>query len=233
MKKLLIGTSALVAGTVLATAFVALAQTASSMPPTPPTHAMTMVLQVGPAGRVLLRGTIDTISSGSLTVKSWGGDWTVNVGAGAQVLPAAAGNDLAQFKTGDYVGVQGTVSQSASWTIDATLVRDWTYRQMVNQEQHQNQQAARQLMQGETPRNYQGSASGVSGSSFTLTVGNGTAYTVNAAANAQIVNRNWLTIALSAIQNGDTVRVWGTNSSGTITAQIVRDTTVPAAGTAH
>ncbi|MBU6500363.1 MAG: hypothetical protein KGJ89_00845 [Patescibacteria group bacterium] len=226
IRKIVMGTA--VVGSVLAFALIASAQTASTTTSgSPGTPSQPMVFEAGPAGRVLLRGTIDSVSANLLTVKSWGGDWTVNVGSGAEVLPVAAGNDLTQFKTGDFVGVQGTVSQSANWTVDATLVRDWTYRQAVNQERQQNVQSIRQTIQSGTPRNFQGTAGAVSGSTFTLTV-NGTPYTVNVAANAQVVNRNWLTLSLASIQSGDTVRVWGTNASGTITAQIVRDVTIPA-----
>jgi hypothetical protein len=190
------------------------------------------ILQVGPEGRVLMRGTIASVANGVLTVNSWGGVWTVNAGSGVKVLPEAAGNDLTQFKTGDFVGVQGTVSQSANWTIDATLIRDWTYRQVVNQERQQNIRSENALRKSSTPRNYVGTASNVNGNSFTLTV-NGVAYTVNVVSGAEVVNRNWLTMPLSSIQSGDNVRAWGVNASGTISASIVRDVSVPATTGAH
>lgn len=211
----------------MATMLVASAQTAATTTAGTPSQSEQMVLQIGPAGKTLLRGTIGSVSSGVLTVRSWGGDWTVNVGSSAQVLPAAASNNLSQFKTGDFVGVQGTVSQSAAWTVDATLVRDWTYRQAVTQQEKQNVQSARQTIQSGTPKNYVGVAANVNGSSFTLTVG-GTAYTVNVASGAEVVNKNWVTIPLTNIQNNDNVRVWGVNASSTITAQIVRDVSIPA-----
>jgi hypothetical protein len=86
------------------------------------------ILQVGSGGKVMLRGTIASISGNSLTVTSWGGPWTVNVDSGAEILPTAANKDITKFKTGDFIGVQGTVSQSANFTINATIVRDRTYR---------------------------------------------------------------------------------------------------------
>jgi hypothetical protein len=52
---------------------------------------------------------------------------------------------------------------------------------------------------------------------------------VNVAPGAQVLDEARLTIPLSSIQNGDTVRVWGTNASGTITAQIVRDISIGSA----
>ena len=98
-------------------------------------------------------------------------------------------------------------------------------------EQHQNIQSAQGIRSG-FPRDYIGTASGVSGSSFTLATTNGTSYAVNVASGAEVVNRNWLTLPLASIQSGDSVRVYGVNSSGTITAQIVRDVTLSATSTA-
>jgi hypothetical protein len=229
MKKIFFGTGVAAICASLAFAMIAGAQTTpSTTSGTSRAPSQPMVLQVGPKGEVLLRGTIDTVSSGSMTVKSWGGDWTVNVSAGAQVLPNAVGTDITKFQHGDFVGVQGMVSQTSAWTIDAKLVRDWTYRAAVQQQAQQNAQAARELMQSQTPRNYQGTAGSVTSSGFTLAADNSTTHAVVLASGAKISNRNWMTIAVTDIRNGDTVRVWGTNASGTITAQIVRDISLPA-----
>ncbi len=225
IKKIILAFGAL---SLLSSAGIAFAQTASTTVQstvTTPTHSQPMVLEVGSAGRVLMRGTIASIASGVLTVNSWGGVWTVNVGSGTQILPAAAGNDITQFKTGDFVGIQGTISQVANFTIDATLVRDWTYRTAITQEQKQNIQSAQGIRNG-YPRDYIGTASCVSGTSFSLTTANGTSYTVNTASNTEVVNRNWITLPLSSISSGDNVRVYGVNSSGTIAAQIIRDVTI-------
>ncbi len=230
MKKTLYIASVATVMAVLATALVAGAQTTTTAPTTTSASEQSM-LQVGSAGKVLMRGTIASITSGGLTVTSWGGTWTVNVGTGAQVLPTAANNDLTQFKVGDFVGVQGTVSQSANWTIDATLVRDWTYRAAVTQERQTNIQSAQGTIKSGTARNYVGVASNVSGSSFTLSATGGTSYTVNVASGAEVVNRSYLTLPLASINSGDNVRVWGVNASGTITAQIVRDISIPATST--
>ncbi len=217
----------------LSVAGVAFAQTTSTtdtgtvqsttVTSSPQTHPM--ILEVGSAGRVLMRGTIASVSSGVLTINSWGGTWTVNVGSGTRVLPLSANNDLTQFKNGDFVGVEGTVSQTASFTVDATLVRDWTYRTAVTQEQKQNIQSARGI-RNSSPRDYIGTASNLNGTSFTLTTANGTSYTVNVASGTEVVNRNWLTLSLSSINSGDNVRVYGVNASGTVAAQIVRDVTI-------
>ena len=233
-KKFLTGAGAAAIAAVFAMALIAGAQTttATGAGDSSGTASENPILEVGQAGRVLMRGTIASIGSGSLTVNSWGGTWTVNLASGAEIMPAAAGNDLTQFKVGDFVGVQGTVSTAASWTIDATLVRDWTFRAAVVQERQTNVENARQTIQSGTPRNYMGTASNVGASSLTLTGEGGNVWTVAPTANAEVVNRNWITIPFASIQNGDNVRTWGVNASGTITAQIVRDTSIPAAAAA-
>ncbi|MDE1925190.1 MAG: hypothetical protein KGH79_03345 [Patescibacteria group bacterium] len=210
----------------LAAGGVAFAQTTSTATNTAVSAPIQqMVLQVGQNGKVLLRGTVDSVTATSITVKSWGGDWTINVPASAQVMPQGAA--LSSFQTGDFVGVQGTVNSSASWTVDATLVRDWTERQAMNQQIKTNVQSVRQEMQSGTPRTIQGTVSGLSGESFTLTAQNGTVYSVSVASGAKILQKNWLTLDFTQVQNGDTVRVWGPVASSTISASIFRDISIP------
>ncbi|HVO28884.1 MAG TPA: hypothetical protein VMT81_02805 [Candidatus Paceibacterota bacterium] len=221
--KIIAGIGAAAAAAVFATALVAGAQTtATAMANTP----QPMVLQVSQTGSVLMRGTVASVGTGSLTVNGWGGVWTVNVPSSAQILPASMGTDVSQFQAGDFVGVQGTVDQTGSWTIDATLVRDWTDHGTPTAAQKQNIQAAHETQQS-APRDYIGTAGAVNGTSFTLAGNDGTSYTVNVPAGIEIVNRNWVTLPLANIMSGDNVRVYGVNASGTITAQIVRDTTIP------
>jgi hypothetical protein len=228
-KKIIVGAGILA---MLAVAVLVNAQTATTTATSliHPIASQRNMVQIGPQGKALIRGTIASVSGSALTVNSWGGVWTVNVSSGAEILPTTIGKDITQFKAGDFVGVQGSISQSASWTVDATLVRDWTYRQALNQEQKQNVNSARQTMKGETPKNFVGTATNVNGSSFTLTVG-GTAYTVNVAGGAEVINRNWATLPIASIQSGNSVRVWGVNTGGTISAQIVRDISIPATAT--
>lgn len=220
---------------ILALALAASAQTGTSTMPTSGTAKNPMVLQIGPAGHVLMRGTIQSVSSGSLTVKSWGGNWTVNLSSDTKIMP---GGDISKFSQGDFVGVQGKVSESGVWTIDASRIRDWTLRQTMvkekkaaNEERQDNIQSVREIMKSDTPRNFQGTVSATSASGFSLASGDNN-LTVNVAAGVKLLNRNWLPIAMADIQNGDTVRVWGVNASGTIAAQIVRDLSIPRTSTA-
>ena len=217
-------------GAVLVFAACASAQTTGGT-----TAKQSVVVSINKDGKTLIRGTIDAIASGAITVKSWGGDWTVDVGSATQILPVETGNDIAGFQVGDYVGAQGTINQNANWTMDATLVRDWTYKATVSAEQKQNRQSASQTIKANTPKNYVGMASDVSivgDGSFTLAVPGATStFAVNVASGAEIVNRNWLAIPIESVANGDNVRVWGIDTNGTIVAQIVRDTTIPATST--
>ncbi len=222
-RKLTAGAGIAASAAILAMAMVAGAQTAVPAPVA--STVQPQIVQVGPKGNILLRGTIASVSAGTITVESWGGTWTVDVPASATVLPAAATDYANQFKTGDFVGVQGSVATNANWTVNATLVRDWTYRAALSSQEKANAQSA-QGIRSAAPRDYIGTASNVSGSSFTLTTANGTVYTVNTAANTELVNRVWATLPFSGITGGDSVRVYGVDANGTVAAQIVRDVSV-------
>ncbi len=205
---------------------VAFAQTASTTVPTQTsaTASMQPVLNVSASGKTLLRGTIVSVSATAITVQSWGGAWTVNVPTSAQIYPQGVG--LSSFQQGDFVGVQGTVNSSTGWTIDATVVRDWTQRQAVTQQVQQNVQNIKSTM-GTGPRNYAGTLSNLSGQSFTLTTSGGTAYSVSLTGSAEIVQKNFRTLDFTQVQNGDSVRVWGNAASSSLTASIFRDLSIP------
>ncbi len=212
----------------LASAGAAFAQAPSGVaqaPAAPVAAAEKAVLQVGPKGNVLLRGTVDSAASGTVTVKSWGGEWTVNVPSSAEVLPK--GVAVESYKQGDFVGVQGTVDSTANWTVNATLIRDWTARQAVAQEAKANVQQARATM-AQRARTIQGKLSGLDATAgtFTLTDAAGTAYSVTLNTGAEMINSKWATISLAKANEGDTVRVYGTVSSTTIAASVFRDVSV-------
>ncbi len=208
----------------LASAGLAFAQTTTTTS-TVPSSTQPMVLQIGAKGAVLLRGTVDSVSSDSVTVKSWGGDWTVNVPTSAKVLPQ--GTTVSDMKTGDFVGVQGTVDSTGNFMVNATLIHDWTARQALNQEIKTNVQSVRETM-ASGPRTIQGTLSNLDATAdtFTLTNAAGTAYSVTLDSGAKILGKNWATITLGQATNGDTVRVYGTVSSTAIAASVFRDVSV-------
>ena len=182
-----------------------------------------MVVEIGAAGRALLRGTISAVGTNSLTVKSWGGEWIINIPSSAQVLPV---RDMAQFKVGDFVGVQGVASTSVAWTIDATLIRNWTERKVVQD----TRKDIKNIMKSVMPRNWEGVVTGdvnADGRLFKLMVGDVT-YDVTVVANAKVVNNGYGALDFSSIKSGDTVRVYGPAADTTITASVVRDVSVKA-----
>lgn|SRR3989344_21230 len=179
-----------------------------------------MVVQIGPGGRTLLRGTVSVVGTNSLTVKSWGGDWVINISATTKLMP---GSDMSQFAVGDFVGAQGITSASALWTVDATLVRNWTVRKTIQEDRKE----VRELIKSITARNWQGIASNVNIDAKTLTLTiEGTAYSVVLAPGAKVVNVNFTAMDFSMINNGDIVRAYGPATDTTITASVLRDVSV-------
>ncbi|HQT82745.1 MAG TPA: hypothetical protein PLW99_01175 [Candidatus Paceibacterota bacterium] len=216
----------------LASAGAAFAQTTTTATAAPTAAAaQPMVLQVGPKGEVLLRGTVTAATASSVTVQSWGGDWTVNVPTTAEVLPQ--GTVLTDYKTGDFVGVAGTIDQTSGWTVTAKLVRDWTARRVETQQIKANTQALQQV-RTTAPRNTQGTLSNLDATAqtFTLTTADGTAYSVSLSSGALLLAVNRATLDFTKVNNGDTVRVYGTvtpatgSAGASITASVFRDVSV-------
>lgn len=117
MKNSMIGIGFLVGAVVLAGALVTNAQAAPAAGPAP-TALPLMAVQMDRDGRALLLGVVVGVASSSLTVLSWGGTWTVQVGSSTEMLPRAMGA-LSDFQVGDRVGVAGTASADRDWTIQA------------------------------------------------------------------------------------------------------------------
>ena len=234
--------ASLIAGlSVLGLASVALAQdvtTSGTVPANSPVQQMN--LQIGGKGNAVLRGTVDAVGTGTITVKSWGGDWTVNVGSSATVTPhTGATDDLSQVKVGDVVTVQGTVNSGSAWTIDAKHVSDGAIRpamktgkaEQTGKSDNAGKMGGAGKMMGRPNISgtiFQGTASNVGASSFTLTTSAGTVYTVNVSSTTKLSDKGFKTVSgLSLVQANDTVRVAGSLSGTAITALVVRDTSLP------
>ncbi len=93
-----------------------------------PNANMPIVFNVNGQGKVMMRGIVNSVSNGTIILKSWGGDWIIRVSPQTKILPGIAKNDITKFKAGDLAGVQGMVDKNASWTIDANLARDWNMK---------------------------------------------------------------------------------------------------------
>ncbi len=126
MKKYLvggIGGTAIVLSAASLMAVVAFAQTT----PTPaPASAGQVMVNVNPNGNALLRGTIESVGTDSLVIKSWGGNWTVKVTSATEII--SNNRVLSDFKVGDVAGISGSIVQDGSFAINAGIVRAWGQR---------------------------------------------------------------------------------------------------------
>lgn len=82
-----------------------------------------MILSVENNGKGRLRGVVSSVTSTSITVATWGGNWTISTTGDTQILPSKI--TFSEIKVGDYVGAIGTVSEDAP-SLTATLIRDFT-----------------------------------------------------------------------------------------------------------
>src|SRR3989338_4910227 len=120
----------LIYGLILIVAVLALGAVAVAQTPTPspspnrgPGSAGPVILNIGPNGNTLLRGVIKSVGTNSLVVESWGGDWTINVGTGTQIL--SPNRALTDFVVGNFAGVLGKTSHDGDFTVEARIVRSW------------------------------------------------------------------------------------------------------------
>ncbi len=226
MNKFTIGATA--TGVAIAANIFMFASAQTPVATTPPANPHEFRLEIGPRGNAFLRGTLVSVGSSSVIVKTWGGNWTILVSQETEILPRITGaiSDISYFETGDYIGVQGAVDTSLPFTIHAKVLRDRTERQ----ERHDNLQQVRDIQQAGKEngvgRVFEGIGSNIGSNSLTLSAENKT-FTVVPTADVQILNRNWLNLSFSSIQNGDKIRVFGSAVSGTITASVIRDVSVP------
>jgi hypothetical protein len=194
-----------------------------------------MKLDIGPKGRVLIRGNVDAVGADYVMIKSWGGVWKVKVSSNTEVLPRVLGNaaDIVKYVIGDYVGAEGVVSTTEGWTINAKVIRDRTEHKVLHVERRENQKDIREIRKEDKKDEHdgekkisEGKVGTLSRTSFTMLSG---AKTVNVTTSAttKFVNRNWNTIAFADIHAGDSIRVYGSTSSSTIAAEVVRDTSIP------
>jgi hypothetical protein len=220
--------SVLIAGLVLA-ASVSLAQetspSATSSVPVVKPERPPMVVQIGPDGNALIRGTVTNVGTNSLTVKSWGGNWTVKIEKDTKFLPK--GLTLEQIKAGDFVGLNGKVNSEETLTVHATLIRDWTERKLIKEEINQNIREVKEIKKEITPRTHILTVESVDQANNTITAKmNGQNITVKIN-NAKLIDRNWRTITLDKIQSNDKIRVYGILSGNTLEASVIRDISIP------
>lgn len=94
-------------------------------------------VQIGPEGNALIRGVVNAVGTNSITLSSWGGAWTIMVGADTEIMPKSTTTSLGMIKQGDFVGVNGTVDTTQAWTVNARVVRDVDAQQSMMMMQKQ------------------------------------------------------------------------------------------------
>ena len=205
------------------------ASSSSITPTTLPTssHPMPMVVEIGPAGNALIRGTVTSVGADSLTVKSWGGNWTVKIDENTKLLPQ--GLVLDQIKDGDFVGLNGKVISDESLAVHANLIRDWTEKKTTKEEVQQNKKEVKQIVK-ETPKPAIRilKVETIDPTSNTLTAKlNTKTITVKLVNGVKLIDRNWKNISFDQIKANDTIRVYGVLSDSNLEASVIRDISLP------
>lgn len=175
-----------------------------------PHVAVSQSVQVNNNGAVTLRGTVGGVSSASLVVKSWGGDWTVSVGSATKIVSrSSTAIALADIKVGDFVAVHGTMKTNAGLSIDAKQVKD----QFVP----------------DRSATLRGTITSIGVSTLTVKSGD-TTWTVNVTPTTKLSSKFAIATTLGAMKVGDAVVVTGTVSAGattTMSATEVKDLSLP------
>lgn len=170
-------------------------------------NAHPMTLTVSASGRAMLRGTLKSVGTASITVTSWGGDWVVNIGSDAKLTRRFGGaSNLSELQAGDNVQVNGSINQSAAWTVDAKTVKD-------NSIQARN-------------ADFTGTISGLSGSAFALATQSRGNVNVTVNSDAKITV-NGATSTVAGLQNSMRVQVkgvWDRNQSTVMASRVVART---------
>ena len=123
MKKYLVG------GVVIALSVAGLVTTvtfAQTAPVSVPASSGPVMVSINPNGSVLLRGSIESVGTDSLVIKSWGGSWTVKITGSTKIL--SRNGALSAFEVGSFAGVLGSIAQDGSFTVNAEIVRAWGQR---------------------------------------------------------------------------------------------------------
>ncbi len=220
--KTYIGTSALVLSLVAVMPFAALAHNNSNDEDNRgndrnhdsvairPQVDVRQTVQINPNGDVTLKGAVGSVGSTSLVVKSWGGDWTVNVASGAKLNSRAnAVIALTDIKAGDVVMVHGVMKAGAGLSIDARQVKD-------------------QFIPDRSVA-VRGTIASIGANTLTVKSGDAT-WTVNTTSATKFTSKFDIATTLAAMKVGDDVTVKGAvvaGSTTTVNATDVKDASLP------
>lgn len=93
---------------------------ATTTPQNKPQRHFPSVLSISEKGLAHLQGVVTGVSNAALTVQSWGGWWTVNVGSTTKI--ASINKVISDIVVGDRVSVKGTTSTSTNLTVTASSI---------------------------------------------------------------------------------------------------------------
>lgn len=199
----------------LAFAPLAFAQDTAASSANSGTHTAVMV-NINPAGRVLVRGAVVTGVSGSTISANtaWGSEvlsWSVSVASSTKLVGNRGAAALADIKTGDTLAFSGPLDATAgNLTVNAQVVRDVS----ITGSSSVSEKPAREHL-------LEGKLEAVSGDTLTIARGNQT-ITVNLTGNAEVKTKNFSITDLGSLKIGDHVRILGTGST-TVDASVIRD----------
>jgi uncharacterized protein YdeI (BOF family) len=178
---------------------------------TNPQRTIPPIVNIGPSGNVLIRGTVTNIGSDSLEVKSWGGKWTIKISADTAFYPERL--TLNQIQVNDQIGIKGKIeSLEDTLTVTGKLVRD--YDAKVRE-----------------PRNYNLTVQSVDTANNTITARRPDAQaqtstniiTVRLSSQTTLVDRVGRPITLSQIGNEHHIQVYGVLIGSNLDAQSIKD----------
>lgn len=95
-------------------------------------QAPEMSVSINGNGQARIAGKVVSVSSSTLVVSSWGGNWTVNLASDAMLQNRSGKISLADIKVGDNVVVSGKASATAGLVLTGTVVKDMSLGFKVN-----------------------------------------------------------------------------------------------------
>lgn len=105
------------------------AQTGSSTATSSPAKTVKLPanrVEIGPSGEANIVGNVTAVSSGSISIKSWGGVWNVAVATDTVVAGVDIKGDVSQIKIGDVVGVHGRMSSDSNLVLKGKVIKDFS-----------------------------------------------------------------------------------------------------------
>jgi hypothetical protein len=188
-----------------------------------------MKLQVALSGKAHVTGKVESISGDSFKISTWGGTWTVKTATSTKY---SSKGSLALIKVGDFVQVQGKVSNAEAMTLEAQHINNKSFKKEVK-----NNKNILKFLKGDNDDRKGHHASSTdalklatvqtvstSSSSLSVKLQNGLTYLINTSGATKFFNKALNPITFSDVKAGHTIAAYGTTtSSTTLDASIIHD----------